>query len=298
MAVCLANEQNDYQQILRDDCLETGARLGFAIRVASADGDPEKQVAQIEAFLAGHAAEPLVAILVSPVRENVLTLGAFDAVRAGIAWVVLNRSSEYLEPLRRDYPQVPIFSVTPDQEEIGRIQARQFRRILPQGGEVLYVQGARRTSSAQLRLRGVQEVLEGSAITLTIGQGDWSPESGDRAVRRWARGIDPQRLRSCVVGAQNDAMALGASQALAAVAVETGHADLAPIPVTGVDASPAFGRRLVDEGTLTATVALPSVGGPALEALGRVRDAGTLPPAEIRLPVTSLPSLDKIAARR
>jgi hypothetical protein len=70
------------------------------------------------------------------VRENVLHLAAFDAARAGIGCVVLKRASDYLEALSRDYPKAPLSCVTADQAEIGRIQGRQFRRLLPAGGRV------------------------------------------------------------------------------------------------------------------------------------------------------------------
>src|SRR5205814_7509847 len=120
-----------------------------------------------------HATDPIAGILVSPVRETVLRLAAFDAARAGIGCVVLNRLNDYVEGLRRDYPGVPLFSVSADQEAIGRIQGEQLRRLLPGGGDLLYIQGSRMTSSAAARLGGVAGVLRGTGITMVPVHGDW-----------------------------------------------------------------------------------------------------------------------------
>ena len=63
------------------------------------------------------------------------------AVGPEIAWVVLNREVDYVRDPRKS-SCVPIFGVTSDNLEIGRIQGRQIEAILPKGGTVLYLQGA------------------------------------------------------------------------------------------------------------------------------------------------------------
>ncbi len=285
---------DQYQEALRDDCLATASRLGFTVRVCSADNDPEKQVGQINECIARHGSDPTAAIVVSPVRESVLRLAAFDAARAGIGCVVLNRASDYLESLSRDYPTVPLFCVTADQAEIGRIQGRQFRRLLPAGGRVFYVQGPRMTSSAQLRLHGLEQEIAGGNLDLSPAHGDWSADSGEKAARRFLRSFEGGAWPACLVGAQNDAMAAGARRALRAAADEWGRPEIARVPVTGCDGAPAFGRRLVVEGELAATVVIPSVAGTAVETLARTFEGGAAPPAEVRLPVVSYPHLEAL----
>ena len=81
---------------------------------------------------------------------------ARNAVSAGIGWLLLNRHVPYLEKLRQERTDLPVAMVGTDQEEVGRIQARQFRALLPKGGSVLYVQGPADTSVAQERLRGAR----------------------------------------------------------------------------------------------------------------------------------------------
>jgi ABC-type sugar transport system substrate-binding protein len=298
IVLLLRASDDDYQRSLRDDCTDTATRLGLALRVLTAENDPETQVAQINDCIERHARDPIAAILVSPVRETVLRLAAFDAARAGIGCVVLNRLNDYVEGLRRDYPAVPLFGVSADQGAIGRIQGQQFRRLLPQGGDLLYIQGSRMTSSAAARLGGVEEVLRGSGIAVTAVHGDWSADSGERAVRRWLRGdaggATDAPARPRLVGAQSDEMALGARRALRAAAAEGQRPEIATVPVTGCDGSPPFGQRLVREGELTATVVVPSVAGAAVETLVATLEGGPPPPAEVLLPVSSFPALDDL----
>ena len=46
----------------------------------------------------------------------------------------MNRDADYVTDLRRQH-QVPVFAITSDHEEIGRIQGRQLGKLLPQGGK-------------------------------------------------------------------------------------------------------------------------------------------------------------------
>src|SRR5687768_4321252 len=121
----LRSLENDYQQRLRDDALEKAVHLGFRVKVFSAQNDPGKQTAQILRAMSGTDKDELAAVLVSPVFDESLSEAARTAGGAGVGWALLNREASYLDGLRSDYPQLPIFSATPDQVEIGRLQSRQ-----------------------------------------------------------------------------------------------------------------------------------------------------------------------------
>lgn len=295
IALFLRARGNDYQERLREDCVATAARLGLEVEEHSADDDAEVQAAQIDARVRRNGTHPVAAILVSPVRESGLRLAAFDAARAGIPYALLNRPGDYLAPLRQDFPDVALFSISADQSEIGRIQGRQFRRLLPEGGDLLYIQGPRMTSSAQMRLRAMQDEIRDARIQVSLAHGDWSADGGDRIARRWARGLVERPPVASVVGAQNDGMAAGALRALRALAAEEGRPGLARVAVTGCDGSPDFGQKLVGDGDLSATVVIPSAAGAAVEAVARVIADGVLPPVELVLPVASHPPLDRLA---
>jgi ABC-type sugar transport system substrate-binding protein len=209
----------------------------------------------------------------------------------------LNRWSEQLVDLRKEFPQIPIFAVNPDQIRIGRIQARQFKILLPDGGEVVYLQGPYGTSSAHRRLEGAQGELAGSAIKLVPFNSDWSIEGGERTVQDWLRIFEGRELPDCVIGAQNDNMAMGARMAL----VRRGQLDLKTptgrIRITGCDGSPRFGLPLVQAGELTATVVIPPVAGIAVDELASSFEGGRMPPVEIVVAVSSYPDLPVLEAR-
>jgi ABC-type sugar transport system substrate-binding protein len=68
----LRTTENDYQQQLKQEALREGQRSGFAIEVDSAQDDAGRQVAQITAAVENARATNLVAVLVAPVRDDVV----------------------------------------------------------------------------------------------------------------------------------------------------------------------------------------------------------------------------------
>jgi ABC-type sugar transport system substrate-binding protein len=287
---------NDYQERLRDDCVATCSRRAFSLDIFSADNDPDLQRHQIEQFSKKSHRVPS-AILVSPVRERELLPVAFDAVRKGLAWISLNRSSGYLRELREQFPGSLVFSVTPDQHEIGTLQGRQFKLMLPEGGDVFYLRGPVMTSSAQRRLFAVEREIAETPIRMVTFTADWTGEAAEKATRDWiraARDIDPSR---CLVGAQNDDMAMGARRGLMNEAVSQGRPDLRRIHVTGCDGSPTYGQRWVAEGELLATVEVPSVAGKAIDDLAAALDGTRHPAYEVSVASSSYPPLEVLADR-
>jgi ribose transport system substrate-binding protein len=289
VALFLRTLANDYQDRLREDCLAAAGRRGYAVSVFSADNDPDRQAHQIRACLTDQSKERPGVILVSPVRETTLLMAAYEAARAGVGWVVLNRSSEYLPELRRAFPEVPLFCVNCDQIEVGRIQGQQFKILLPTGGELLYVQGPILTSSAQRRLLGLQQILKGTRIKMSNFSADWSLEGGELAARCWAQGFRHRELPPCVIGAQNDSMAMGARKAFMDEAEARQRPDLARIRITGCDGTPGYGQRLVGQRQLTATVVIPSVAGRAVDELTAFLERRHVPAAEVVLEVSPYP---------
>lgn len=293
----LRSLENDYQQRLRDDALATAAHLGFRVKVFAAYNDPNQQGDQVARAMTGTGADELLAVLISPVFDESLAGVARLAGSAGIGWALLNREANYLEGLRADFPKLPIFSATPDQVEIGRLQGRQAKAALPSGGHVLYIMGPINTSSAKRRLEGMQQEMAGSTWTVTLLDGDWTSEGARLVTERWLEGPGLEAPRPGIVCAQNDDMALGARQALRDAGSRRGDSKLGEVPVTGCDGSPGFGKRLVREKRLLATVEVPSASGPAMQWIARARDGGERPPATVMLPVNSIPPLHEIPVR-
>jgi len=176
--------------------------------------------------------------------------------------------------LRKEHPKLAISVVTTDQLEVGRIQGRQFRALLPRGGSVLYVQGPPDTSAAKERLQGMQEAIVGTQIQVKVLSAEWTEPSAEKAVVAWLRLKTSEGFHPGLVGCQNDAMALGARKALTSQRKEWGR-----LPFTGCDGLPEGGQRLVSAKQLSATIVVPSNAGPAVELVARhLRTGEPLPP--------------------
>lgn len=296
IALFLRAVGNEYQELVREDCRTAAIRHGLVVREINAQNEAQRQIQQIQDCLGEPAALRPRAILVSPVEESGLRGLARDAARMGIGWVSLNRACDYLADLRREFPTVPLFSVHPDQDQVGRIQAHQLRVLLPTGGEVAYIQGPLTTTSAKQRAASLRSGLAGTDIQLTSFAGDWSVESGRLAAKSWLDLAGRTKAEGCVVAAQNDSMAYGARLALVEGAARASGFGLGKIPILGCDGAPAYGHRLVVERTLAATVIIPSPASRAVDELVAVL-AGWRPPAsDICLSVSPFPELAVLAS--
>src|SRR5256885_15833740 len=87
----------------------------------------------------------------------------------------LNRDASYVEELRRT-STAPIFAISSDHVEIGRIQGRQLAVLLPRGGSVLYIQGPSENSAAKDRTLGMQETKPANVQIIAL-RGQWTEES-------------------------------------------------------------------------------------------------------------------------
>ena len=120
----------------------------------------------------------------SPGGDKSSSTVAHKAAKLGVAWVLLNRWSEQLVELRNEFPQIPISSGQPRFIRIGRIQARQFKILLPEGGEVFYLQGPYGTSFSPIEeLEGAGRAAVESPIKLVPFNSDWFIDGGERTVR-------------------------------------------------------------------------------------------------------------------
>jgi ABC-type sugar transport system substrate-binding protein len=292
ITVSLLAEDQEFQRLQAADAREAAARGDLVVQVLFAENQPVVQIQQL--FKAIHAApeQRPTAIIVETVTGEGLERVARNAVQAGVGWILLNRRVPYVAELRTRYPNVPVASVGTDQVEVGRIQGRQFRALLPRGGNLLYIQGPPDTSVAQERLAGVRASIEGTDIVTTLASGLWTEESGKRAVEGYLRLRTWQTARPDVVGCQNDSMALGALNALR----EFTEANFSRVPVTGCDGLQDGGRRLVDVKQLVATVVTRSNTGPAIDLFADSLRKQRPLPAEMRLAPVSYPEETRLAA--
>ena len=228
-----------------------------------------------------------------PVGSTALPQVARAASAAGIGWAVLNRRPDYLADLRAA-ANAPIFAVSSNHSEIGRIQGRQFAALLPAGGSVLYIEGPSQSSSAQERTSGMMETKP-SNIQVRMLKARWTEESAEVAVRSWLKLATSQSASIKLVGAQDDSMAIGARKAFQEITNEAERSRWLSLPFTGCDGLPATGQAWVRDKLLTATIHIPLLTGQAIEILAKAMQEGTQPPEHSLTTSFSIPALESLA---
>jgi len=286
--VSLLTKEQEFQVMQAADAERAAARAGFDIEVLYANNNTALQQERLYHFVHAPERSRPAAIVAQTVSGEGLPRVARDAVNAGIGWVLLSTDAPYIESLHAEFSALPIFVVTTDQLSIGRIQGRQFRSLLPSGGNIIYIQGRADTSAAQQRLQGMEEAIAGSKINVKVLTGEWTEASGERAVLSWLRLSSSENETLDLVAAQNDAMAVGARKAIA-----SRRPEWLRLPFTGCDGLPDGGQRLVNEGQLAATVIMQSNAGPAIDLIAAQLNEGQPAPARVVLPPCGYPSEER-----
>jgi ABC-type sugar transport system substrate-binding protein len=283
--VSLLSKDQEFQVLQAADAERAAALAGFDVDVVYANNNAVLQQERLFHFVQAQEKSRPVAIVAHSVAGDGLPRVAREAVKAGVGWVLLSRDVPYIDSLREQYPHLPIFIVSTDQMNIGRMQGQQFRSLLPAGGNIIYIQGPADTSAARQRLQGMEEAIAGSKINVKVLTGEWTEASGERALLSWLRLSSSEAETLDLVGAQNDAMAIGARKAIAARRPQS-----LQIPFTGVDGLLEGGQRLVNEGQLAATVIVPSNTGPAVDLVAAQLRTGQQAPARVVLSSRGYPS--------
>jgi ribose transport system substrate-binding protein len=190
---------------------------------------------------------------------------------------------------------VPVFSISSNHEEIGRIQGKQFTALLPQGGFVLYIEGPSASSAARQRTAGMSQTKAANIQVKTL-KGDWTTAGGQHAVEAWLRLSTSTQAQIDLIAAQNDAMALGARKAFQNLSNATAAKRWLGLPYTGVDGLPQGGQKWVRQGLLAATVIVPTNTGLAIEMLVKALQSNISPSEQTLTATTSYPSIETLAA--
>ncbi len=291
VVVALTTRDNDYQAEQSASAAEVAARLGVKISVVYAGNDAVNQSQQLVKIIQDKNHRP-DAILVEPVGTPMPQV-AKAAVGAGIGWGILNREADYIAELRRG-AGVPVFAVSPDQEEVGRIQGKQLAALMGEGN-ILYVEGPSTSSAANLRSKGML-ASKPAGVAMKMLKGDWSERSAHHAVKAWLSLSTSKELHIQAVVGQNDAMAMGARKALVDLA-EAERERWVNIPFLGCDGVTKTGQEWVRSGQLRATVVIPPMAGLALEMLAKAVSSGAMPAERTLCAPRSFPNVAEIGAR-
>jgi ABC-type sugar transport system substrate-binding protein len=291
LALLLDQKDNLYQQLLVQEAARSAAKHG--IELAEPHYARGSSVAQLECLMNLIKSEkrPDGVLMVSAGSASQLPVSK-RAAAAGISLVYLNRIPPYLAELRHAYPDVLIATVAPDQSEMGRIQAAQCKKLLPDGGYVLLITGTHDNPSAIARKEAFL-ALAGAPLEVHVLDALWTEESAFKALSDWYRiGADRDRKLSLVV-CHNDPMGLGVRRALVQRATLIGDQAIANIPIIGCDGLLSEGQALVKRGQLSATVVVPPTTPRAVEMLADFWTRGIRNELAL-LPLESFPAIDQL----
>ncbi len=292
----LTTSENDYQLEQANAATLSAMNLGVELQTVYAENDAINQSTQILKAIQVAPEDRPNAIVFEPVGGTALPQVARAAVHAGIGWVVLNRDANYIPELREG-ARVPVFGLSSDHAEIGRIQGRQASALLPHGGSALYIQGPSENSAARDRLLGFQEVKHAN-LHLTMLKGQWTEESAQRTIRSWLKLTTSQKTVVDLVAAQNDLMAVGARKAFQEVASEVDRERWLNLPFLGCDGLSKTGQSWVRSGLLAATIFIPPNAGQALEMLSDAIRKKKMPEELVLTVPQSIPPLTALHPRK
>lgn len=271
----------------------TAERLGAELQVLSADMDPVAQSQQLLEHVQSKTERP-DGIFLEPVNATGLPRVAEAAVAAGIGWVVSNAQVEYLGTLRRT-AKTPVFQVSQDHVEVGRIQARQIAAMFPEGGSVLYLRGPAMNSLAARRFEG----LEGGKpknIEIKSVKVQSTANSSYNAVCSWLSLSTVRPEATQLIVSQNADFILGARKAFDALG-EPDRSKWLALPCAGASVASLI-KPMVDQGTFRAAVLTPLTMDRAVEMLVRAIADGVQPQEKTFVEAQSYPSLEELAKRR
>ena len=290
--ISLTNNDNDYQIEQASATEESARKLGVSAQIIYAANDAITQSTQLLQVIQSAPQDRPDAILFEPVGSTALPQVARAAINAGIGWAVLNRDANYVPELRA-LKKAPIFTISADHVEIGRIQGRQFNALLPKGGSILYIQGPSENSAAKDRTTGMMETKRAN-IQVTALKGQWTEESSQKAVRSWLKLTTSHKAVIDLIGAQDDSMAIGARKAFQELTSESDKDRWLKLPFTGCDGLPKTGQAWVKSGLLSATVFSPPNTGLAIEMLVDNMQNGKDLPERALVEPSSIPAVNEL----
>jgi ABC-type sugar transport system substrate-binding protein len=292
--VSLPTNDNDYQQEQAAAAEKAARQLGVDVKIIHANNDAVTQSQQLLEFVQCDSSSRPDAIVFEPAGGTAFPQVARAAAAAGIGWVVLNHEADYISQLRLAH-QVPVFAISSDHEEVGKIQGKQFAALLPQGGSVLYIEGPANSSAAKERTAGMNRTKPANIQVKSL-RANWTEESAYRAVSSWLRLSTSQAAKINLVAAQDDSMAAGSRKAFSEMS-DGDRERWMRIPFTGCDGMLNTGHAWVRSGVLAATIYIRPNTDLALEMLTEsIRSGSPLPAQKLTVP-ESIPSLQELVSR-
>ena len=287
----LTNDDNDYQIEQTSAAHQAARKLGVELQIVYAGNDGIVQSQQLLASIHSTNAPRPDAIIFEPAGSTAHPQVARAAAAAGIGVALLNSNADYISELRR-HCQVPVFAITSNHEEIGRIQGRQVGALLPAGGIVLYIQGPPDSSAAKQRYTGFLETKPEN-VQLRALKAHWTEASAHKTVSSFLGLSTSRQAKIEAVCAQDDSMAMGARKAFEEC--RELRKEWRKMVFLGCDGLPKTGQEWVRSNLLTATIFIPPNAGQAIEMMVKSIASGVLAPERTFTIAKSFPAFEALA---
>lgn len=250
IGVSLMNLSSEFISMINEAIEAKGKELGVKLLVTDAQRSPEKQVQQVESFIA----QKVDAIILNPCEVEASSPAVARALGAGIPIVNVNSETK----------TTPSAFIGSRDEESARLAMKYIATRLNGQGNVLMMQGFLGQAAQIRRDQGAREVLAANpGLRLLAEQtADWDRAKAMTLMENW---IQAYGDKIQAVFAQNDEMGMGAVLALE-------HARLKDkVIVVSVDAI-ADALQAVKDGRLDATVFqdAKAQGGTAVETAVKI----------------------------
>jgi len=272
----------------------TADRIGVELEIVSAQMDSVAQGQDLVNSVHSRTSRP-DGILVEPVSAAGLPRVAEAAVATGIGWVVSNAHVDYIGALRRN-AKVPVFQISQDHMEVGRIQGRQIGAILPNGGSVLYLRGPAMSWWATKRSEGMESAKPKNIEVRSLKVLASSAEGAQNAVCSWLNLTRQRPEGTQLIVSQNADFIAGARKAFETTASGLELAKWMALPCAGVGVAERS-RPLVDQGALCATVVTSLTMDQAVEMLAQAIRDGSQPPEHTFVKAYSYPNVEQLAKK-
>jgi len=222
IGVTMANSDT-FLTVLRNGIEAYGKEKNQPLTIEIADDDVNKQISQIENFIAAK----VDAIIVNAVDTSATPKMTKLAADAGIPLVYVNR-----QPTDVDALGDKAAFVASNEEESGTLETKEICRILGGKGDILVMVGDLANQAAVQRTKDVHDVIatpDCSGMKIIDEQtAGWDPVKAQDLMTNWiSAGYKPAAVVS-----NNDNMAIGAIQAMKAAGW-----NMKDVVVGGVDAT-------------------------------------------------------------
>lgn len=203
IALLMADLGNPFFHVLRDSVVERGEELGYEVLVYDGQNQASNQPSQVEDAIQ----KGVNAIIINPADESSTANALKDAIAQGIPVVTVDRSV--------DVEGVLSYLVT-DNLKGGELAGKWLEKKLPEGGNVIHMEGIIGTAPQRERGGGFLSVIDPEKNSnskfkiLDTAVGEFSMAPAEAAMSDLLAKHDDID----VVFAQNDTMAVGVARAI------------------------------------------------------------------------------------